>query len=257
MSRTILPDPNDIGQRGRSRSAGEADAAERRRLLHRIRRRYSVLTETVRLGGLSIEFTRIEDPNRVLDEMAEEEDRLEKVRGQRVPEDLLHLPYWAELWDSARGIGQHLVRSRPPADLSVLDLGCGMGLAGTVAAAVGHRVLFADLEAPALLFARLNTVPWRDQVRARRVDWRKNHLGERFDVILGADILYERRQWDHLEPFWREHLNEGGSVLLGEPGRKTGEMFVEWIRERGWGLTELAEPVETRSRPIRLFELRR
>ena len=226
----------------------------RRRLLHRIRRRYAVLTETVRVGPLSLDFTRIEDPNRVLDEVAAEEDRLEKVRGQRVTEDQLHLPYWAELWDSALGIGQFLTRLQSKS-LSVLDLGCGMGLAGTVAAAVGHDVLFADLEPPALLFARLNTVCWRDRVRARRVDWRKDRLAERFDLILGADILYERKQWDHLEPFWREHLGDGGSILLGEPGRKTGEMFIEWVRERGWRLEEFVEPVETRTRPIRLLRL--
>src|SRR4029078_7830588 len=108
MSRTVITDSNDIGAPGGSRSADRAEGAERRRLLHRIRQRYSVLTETVPVGPLSLEFTRIEDPNRVLDEVAAEEDRLEKVRGQRVPEDQLHLPYWAELWDSALGIGQYL-----------------------------------------------------------------------------------------------------------------------------------------------------
>jgi predicted nicotinamide N-methyase len=245
------PATDDIGRPAESRSA---DAAERQRLLQRIRRRYAVLMETVRVGPLSLSFTRIEDPNRVLDEVAAEEDRLEKVRGQRVAEDQLHLPYWAELWDSALGIGQFLARSDGPVR-SVLDLGCGMGLAGTVAAAVGHRVLFADLEPPALLFAQLNTIPWRHRVRARRADWRKDDLGERFGLILGADILYERKQWDHLEPFWRRHLGAGGAVLLGEPGRKTGELFVEWIRGCGWMLEELAEPVETRPRPIRLFRL--
>jgi predicted nicotinamide N-methyase len=174
-----------------------------------------------------------------------------------VAEDQLHLPYWAELWDSAVGMGQWLARQAPTLSqgLSVLDLGCGMGLSGTVAATVGHRVLFADLEPPALLFARLNSLAWTQRVRARRLDWRKDRLGERFDLILGADILYERKQWDHLEPFWREHLAPAGSVLLGEPGRRTGELFVEWIRARGWTLEELAEPVETRSKPIRLFRL--
>ena len=219
-----------------------------------------MIEETVQVGPLSLPFTRIEDPNRVLDEVAAEEDRLERVRGERVPEDQLHLPYWAELWDSALGVGHFLAREFGPergSPLSVLDLGCGMGLTGTVAAALGHRVLFADLEAPALLFARLNSVKAGGRVRTRRLDWRKDRLGETFDLIVGADILYERKQWDHLEPFWREHLADDGHVLLGEPGRKTGEMFVEWIRERGWALTEFAEPVETRSRPIRLFRLER
>jgi predicted nicotinamide N-methyase len=256
VARISVSNVNDIGRIDQSRSAPTIDSTARRRLLHRIRRRFSVLTETVSVGLLTVPFTRIEDPNRVLDEVAAEEDRLEKVRGQRVPEDQLHLPYWAELWDSAMGIAQFIVKEPGPvAGLSVLDLGCGMGLAGAVAAALGHRVMFADLEAPALLFARLNSLPWAARVRARQLDWRKDKLRERFDLILGADILYERRQWDYLEPFWREHLAQNASILLGEPGRKSGDLFVDWIRARDWTLDEYEEPVETRTRPIRLFRL--
>ena len=248
---------NDIGGTRQSRLTTDA-RDERARLLHRIRRRFAVLTETVGVGPLTLHFTRIEDPNRVLDEVAAEEDRLEKVKGRRVSEDQLHLPYWAELWDSATGMGQRLVKWSREIDLNgvcALDLGCGMGLSGTVAAALGCRVVFADLEAPALLFARLNSLPWGGRVRTRRLDWRSDRLGEQFDLILGADILYERKQWDPLELFWRAHLAENGSVLLGEPGRQTGALFVDWIRERGWKLEEYAEPVETRSKPIRLFRL--
>lgn len=265
---------NHIVATGGSRPAPAAESEAGARLLQRIRRRYAVVTEAVQVGPLQLVFTRIEDPNRVLDEVAAEEERLEKMKGQRVTEDQLHLPYWAELWDSAMGLGQHLAKgwgfevrdpeykaldaeSRAPNPLGVLDLGCGMGLAGTVAAALGHRVLFADIESPALLFARLNSLPWSSRVRARRVDWRKDRLGERFGLILGADILYERKQWDFLEQFWRKHLSDRGAVLLGEPGRRTGELFVDWIRAKGWNLTEFAEPVETRSQPIRLLRLTR
>ena len=265
------------------------NSAERHRLLWRIHRRFETFFETVQVGPLQIPFTRIADPNRVLDEVAAEEDRIERVSGRRAPEDQLHLPYWAELWDSALALGTFLTREGPgfkvrgsgeanavspdsPCEpgttpflnavprtldpLSVLDLGCGMGLSGAVAAALGARVLFADLEPPALLFARLNSLPDAARVRTRRVDWRRDTLGERFHIILGADILYERKQWDFLEPFWRAHLAPSGAVLLGEPGRKTGEMFVEWIAARGWKRTEFAQPVETRSRPVRIFELK-
>ena len=42
---------------------------------------------------------------------------------------------------------------------------------------------------------------------------------------------------------------------LGEPGRQTGEMFVDWIRGRGWNLKESHEAVAGREKPIRLFHL--
>jgi predicted nicotinamide N-methyase len=231
----------------------------RHRLLRRIESRYPIVTETVRLGAITFPFTRIADPDRVLDEVAAEEDRLEKISGRRADGDYLHLPYWAELWDSAMGLALALQRRAidwTPESTSVLDLGCGMGLSGTAAAAMGAGgVLFADLEAPALLFAQLNSLFAAARVRARRTDWRRDDLRERWDLILGADILYERKQWDHLEPFWRRHLAPSGSILLGEPGRPTGDLFPEWIRGRGWSLTPLEQPVATRARPIRLFQL--
>lgn len=220
------------------------------------------MTDEIHLAGRPYPFTRIADPNRVLDEVAAEEDRLEKVRGIRAKSDQLHLPYWAELWDSALGMSQLLIKRFspcPPVPSSpcrILDLGCGMGLTGTVATSLGLPVLFADLEPPALLFAKLNSLRHADAARTRQLNWQTARLGEHFDLILGADILYERKQWDHLEPFWRHHLAPGGSVLLGEPGRQTGDDFPAWVTPRGWQVTYHHEPVETRSKPIRLFELR-
>src|SRR5262249_32917966 len=152
--------------------------------------------------------------------------------------------------DSALAIGRRL-SAMPPAR-SVLDLGCGMGLAGTVAARLGMPVLFADLETPALLFARINSLPDRHRVRTRQLNWRPERPGERFDLIIGSDILYERAQWEFLEPFWRKHLTSDGKVLLGEPGRQTGDLFPDWIRARGWSLQQHSESVPTRPAPIRL-----
>ncbi|MDB5355202.1 MAG: prmC 1 [Phycisphaerales bacterium] len=263
------------------------------------------MTQEVVIGDLRFPFTRVANPDRVLDEVAAATDLRDRLHGRRTDDNQLHLPYWAELWDSAWGMGTFLERvqgsgkhdargdcklqnanykmqieggsSTPPATQfelcnlqfaicnpslpaslypRVLDLGCGMGLAGTVAAALGATVLFADLEPPALLFAALNSLPWHQRVRTRRLDWQHDRLAERFDLILGADILYERPQWPFLEPFWRAHLAPNGSVLLGEPGRQTGDLFVDWIGQRGWELTRYEEPVTTRTTPIRLLHIR-
>lgn len=130
-----------------------------------------------------------------------------------------------------------------------------MGLTGTIAAALGADVLMADLETPALLFARLNSLPWGGRVRARQLNWQTDRLGERFDLILGADILYERKQWEFLDAFWREHLAEGGHLLLGEPGRQTGDTFLEWAPARGWRLQRRDLKVPTRETPVRVLRL--
>ena len=262
---------------------GRTDAGYHRaraRLLARIHRRYETVTEPRQVGPVSLPFTRIKDPDRVLDQVVEECDRAERLTGVR-QEDPQHLPYWAELWDSAAGVGQVMVEEwsgggvmgwwgqerprssdsttplphHPTTSPSVLDLGCGMGLTGTIAAALGGRVLLADIETPALLFARLNSLPWAARVRARRVNWQADRLGERFDLIVGADILYERKQWEFLDAFWRAHLAPGGQLLLGEPGRMTGDTFLDWAPARGWRLQRRDLKVPTREAPVRVLRL--
>src|SRR3954468_23129238 len=74
------------------------------RLRARLARRYDIICRPIQFGSLCIPFTQIKNPDVVLDEVVAEADRREKLSGQREHEDELHLPYWAELWDSAIGI---------------------------------------------------------------------------------------------------------------------------------------------------------
>ena len=92
-------------------------------------------------------------------------------------------------------------------------------------------------------------------MRTRLTNWRTDELGEQFDLILGADILYERLQWEHLDRFWRKHSRPGGSILLGEPGRQTGDMFPDWIASAGWKISGSEQAIAGREKPIRIFRL--
>ena len=224
-------------------------------LLHRIHRRYPTACGTLRFGETTIEFTRIADADQVLDDVAAEAERRSRQRDVSTVNPL-RMPYWAELWESSAAIAEFLIAGPSIEKLKILDLGCGMGLAGAAAAMKGARVLLADIEPLALLLARLNTLPWRQRTRFRRLNWQADRLGEEFDLILGADILYERAQWEFLDPFWRNHLAAGGEILLGEPGRQTGDEFGRWIAERGWKVEQFVRPIGGDKKPIRMFRLK-
>ena len=242
------------------------------RLQTRLARRFDLLVETVPIGPLRVQFTRVLDPQKVLDDLCQKIDIHERTTGQRVAGDQLGLPYWAELWDSAIGVGQWLVGDSAEWSVNsaqrtnyltndhsplttVLDLGCGMGLAGAVAAMLGAKVVFGDIERDSLLFACLNGLHYSDDVSARRVDWQQDDLRQRFDLILGSDVLYDKTQWEYLDAFFRRHVGEKGRVVLGEPGRQTGDNFIGWIQERGWSLHHDVQCVPSRTVPIRLFVL--
>jgi predicted nicotinamide N-methyase len=213
-------------------------------LRQRIERRYATVCETVSIREHFFHFTRIADPDDMARHMPDEADPQAAPRWQ---------PYWAAHWDASWAIA-HVLLDESLLDRSVLDLGCGLGLTGAVAAARGARVWMADAAPPALLFARLNTWPWRDRVQVRRLDWRTDRLaGQRFDLIVGADIIYDSEDWPYLDRFWDEHLAVGGRVLLGESGRRTGALFPDWLASRGWQVERSTVQVAQCDRPLRII----
>lgn len=224
----------------------------RAKLLARIHREFETLDETIDVGGRAMPFTRVKDPDAVLDAVCQQET--DRQRGIE-PKRTLRMPYWAAVWESALALANYLAerdREQPIAGLRTLDLGCGMGMAGAAMALLGARVTLADIETACLLFARLNTLPWSDRCRVVQCDWQRDDLGERYDVIVGADVLYETEQWVFIEPFLRKHLAEGGVAIIGEPGRPKAEAFPEWLRGRGW-LFQTAQSAAA-GRAIRVYE---
>jgi 2-polyprenyl-3-methyl-5-hydroxy-6-metoxy-1,4-benzoquinol methylase len=238
-ARTLRNDPNDsLPEAGGQR--------ERARLLARMRRRYPLKCRVVNVSGMALEITGVEDPDQVLLEM--EQGIL--AAGREEPR---WQPYWAESWESAVALG-NCVAEWQLASKSVLDLGCGLGLAGIVAAARGADVLLADAAPPALLFARYNAWPWRDQVRTARIDWREDRIQRQFDLILGADVLYDLQDWPYLHAFWRQHLRPGGAVLIGEPGRRSADDWPAWAQTQGWQVVG-TWTFAVGSRNVRCFQL--
>jgi hypothetical protein len=51
------------------------------------------------------------------------------------------------------------------------------------------------------------------------------------------------------------HLRASGQVLLGEPGRQTGDAFPDWIVQREWKIELLQQSIATRAKPIKIFRL--
>lgn len=214
-----------------------ASDIEHARLLARIRREFEAVEEEVPVGRQRLRFTRVRDPDAVLDAVCQQET--DRQRGIP-PKRTLRMPYWAAVWESALALANYLAErdvKEPLKDRRVLDLGCGMGMAGAAMALLGARVTLADIETACLLFARLNTLPWKDRCRVTPCDWQTDDLGERYDVIVGADVLYEVEQWPFIEKFLRQHLTPAGVAIIGEPGRPKAEIFPDWLRGHGWHLS--------------------
>lgn len=146
------------------------------------------------------------------------------------------IPFWAGLWESAVGMAEWLhghadvVRGR-----RVLELGCGLGLAGLVASRLGARVTQTDLYPEALCVAaenaRLNGL---DPLPGFAGDWRDWTHPDTYDILLGTDILYERAVFAELLGVLRQSLAPGGRILLGDPMRAGAAEFLDARAAEGW-----------------------
>lgn len=147
------------------------------------------------------------------------------------------LPYWAEVWPASVLLGRHILRSAAEVrGRPCLDLGCGLGLTGIIAAHAGARVVAFDYEWPAVRFARhnaaLNGVP---QPLWTLMDWRSPALrAHAFDFIWGGDVLYEKRFFDPLIRLFRHALAPGGRIWIGEPVRTVSRPVWDELRAEGF-----------------------
>lgn len=140
------------------------------------------------------------------------------------------LPYWAELWPASVGIARLLMRGPELAGQRVMDLGCGLGMAGIAAGRRGGTVLFADREAEALHFCLFNAAQNGVQgARSLQLDWHTETASGHFDLICLADVTYQE---SHHEPLLR-HLSSclrpGGRALVGDPYRDAGRVFLDKV----------------------------
>lgn len=170
-----------------------------------------------------------------------------------------HLPYGVALWPSSIALAHELLaRESELRGRRVLELGAGTGLPGIVAASLGADVTQTDRQEVALSICRRNGE--RNgvrQVRYRTADWNSWDDGVRYDVIMGADILYAEGTHDRLAEIFTENLTPNGRVLVADPFRPVSVRFLERLEADGWGVTFTKWSVggQFGARPMGVFEL--
>jgi predicted nicotinamide N-methyase len=150
-------------------------------------------------------------------------------------------PYWSVLWRSGVALARELdgVALR---GLRVVELGCGLAAPSIAAARAGAAVLATDECAEALTLAARNARANGARIETAAVDWAEpDELVGRapFDIVLAADVLYERAS---VAPLLSLLPRLAPEVWLADPGRPAAAAFVEQAARR-W-------TIETRVRDV-------
>jgi ETFB lysine methyltransferase len=181
----------------------EADLAA---LESSLRRRFRTIESQIAVGGREVGILHPPSAEDLIDEA-------DFARDER-------LPYWAELWPSAKVLAERVLRETGTGR-SLIELGCGAGLVATCASLAGFRVVASDYYEDATRFARVNA--WRNGAavpRAMLLDWRALPPDlDRYDVVAASDVLYERGYGALVAGAIAALLAPVGVALLADPGR--------------------------------------
>ena len=193
---------------------------------------YSSEPIEVVIGSRSLTLLRVKDLERLVDREALLRDNTEEP------------PYWAHLWTGSLTLARYLDSFIDVRDQTVLDLGCGLGLTGIVAAQKGGRVTFADKEVAAVSFARENArLNGCARYGVQQIDFTQDILETDFALILGAEILYDRPTFPALVRFLARHLSPAGRAILADAKRTNTQDFYQRLDQAGlqWTQEEVRE----------------
>ena len=153
-------------------------------------------------------------------------------------------PYWAFCWASGLALARYLAEQPHWVQgKRVLDFGAGSGVAAIAAARAGAlEVLACDLDPLALAACRANA-----ELNDVQLHYSSDFFAEadRFDLILVADVLYDRENLPLLDQF----LTRGQQVLVADSRVRDFKhpLYRQLDSLKALTLPDLAEPHEFRN----------
>jgi predicted nicotinamide N-methyase len=168
---------------------------------------------------------------------------LQPAEGAEIPDDgpvewAPIAPYWSILWRSGLALAREVAGTELDGQ-RVIELGSGLGLPSLAAARSGAEVLAVDVAPEAIELLEANARRNGVRLEAALADWsRPDPLLERgpFDLVLGADVLYERQNTAPLLSLLPRLAPE---AWIADPGRPAATSFLHqadqrWKVETSW-----------------------
>ncbi len=215
----IPPDPMTDNRHG-----------DRNRHQTRVIAGYQARLATVRVGGDAVALWQVDDLERYVDRHA-----------LLASDDAPAPPYWAHLWSGARV----LAAAVPVRGGRAVELGCGLGLPGLAAARRGAAVTFVDRARAPVAFVRASAAA-NDlgRVDAVMADFTAGAVAARFDLVLLAEVLYDRAAFPAVAHAIAAALAPGGVALLADGARIDTRAFYPELRGLGLHVETTAHRVQ-------------
>jgi len=180
-------------------------------------------------------------------------DNMDRAFSPEETRRILHEPpYWSFCWASGLAMARYLAAQPQWVEgKRVLDFGAGSGVAGIAAVKAGAReVVACDLDPLAIAACQANAV-----LNGVELGYSTDFFAEadRFDLILVADVLYDRANLPLLDQF----LSRGREALMADSRVRDFQhpLYRRIDMLQAMTLPDLAEPEEFRH--VSLYHARR
>jgi predicted nicotinamide N-methyase len=207
---------------------------------------YPVRPVTFDYGGLRVRLL-------VIKRLEDYVDAEALLRDPDAPEP----PYWAHVWPGSRALARRMSQVAC-AGQRVVEIGCGLGLAGIVAAARGAAVTMLDAAPESVQFARANAALNGCDAGVLRTDLGCPGIRGLFDYCLAADVTYGPTLQRAVAAFIAAHLAPAGRAWCAESVRTFDQGFRCACEAHGLRVSECEarELDDGREVPVRLTEVR-
>jgi len=157
-------------------------------------------------------------------------------------------PLFGLIWPSSIQMAQRLLRRPVDPDERILEIGCGLALPTLVGRRLGARITASDRHPLSRAFlefnAELNDI---ETVKYRHGQWGElggvcvrdtgvERLSDRYDLILGSDLLYDRNAPAELAYFIDDHAAARAEVWIVDPDRGHRPAFTREMAGYGFDL---------------------
>lgn len=173
------------------------------------------------------------------------------------------ISFWWGLTSAAIALSRYLEAGGTLRGERIVELGCGLGLAGITAGLLGAKVTFTDYVVTALAHAELNCR--LNGVRSAMtdfvtLDWEDPGDIGRFDLVLGSEVLYDYFTHSALIDLLGRILEPNGTILFADRKRLVVSRFLGRLTGKGFKCTEETMPVRIEGFPeqdVTIFALNR
>lgn len=191
---------------------------------------YKVETNTQRIGSLDYRLRSLTDRQQYSDHHGE---------AERAGVAAASWPMFGVLWPAGVALAEAM-SVIPIAGRRILEVGCGLGLASIVLKRRGADITASDHHPLAKEFMRHNTdLNGLAPIPFCQASWGgpDNGIG-RFDLLIGADVLYEHDHPRILAAFLALHANPTVQFVMADAGRGHCGRFNARMEAQGYTRVE-------------------